>query len=535
MSRCSAAAPLASGHPCRLARTAAVLALLLGSAACVGRSVANPNIVIVSTISGPNNLDPRIGTDEVSQKLGQLIFSNLMDLDERLRVVPGLAERLDRPNPTTYVATLRRGVRFHDGHELTSADVVYTFRCFLDPEFISPRKGAYRILESVDAIDRYTVVFRLKEPFGSFPVNLVMPIVPEGAGPSFRHELVGTGPYRFVRYAVDDRVELAAFEDYFGGRPSNDGILVKIVPDDIMRGLELRTGALDLVVNDLSPDIVHQLRGEERLQTVEAPGVDYQYIGLNMRDAVLRDVRVRQALAHAVDRHAIVDYLRRGLATPAVSMLPPLSWAFTPDVVEFAHDPARARALLDAAGHPDPDGDGPLPRFRLTLKAASSEYSRLQAVVIQQQLQQVGVDVDVRTYEFATLYADVLSGNFQMVVLQWVGGAVADPDILYRIFHSSQKPPIGFNRGGFSDPRVDALLDRALTSIDDAERRELFAEVQRLLSREVPYISLWHRTNVAVAQRSLSGIHLSPIGDFLFLKDVARVGDAGRPRPPAAH
>ena len=507
------------------ARAAAALVLLAGPG-CVHRPVDNLNIIVLDVFTGPNNLDPRIGIDEISQKIGQLVFSNLMDLDERLRVVPGLAERLEHPDPTTYVATLRRGVRFHDGRELTSADVAYTFRCFLDPEFVSPRSGAYRLLDSVDAVDRYTVVFRLKQPFGSFPINLVMPIVPEGADDHFNQSLIGTGPYRFVRYLVDDRVELAAFSDYFGGAPRNEGLIVKIVPDEVMRALELRTGAADIVINDLQPDVVHQLRDEERLQTIEAPGVDYQYVGLNLRDPVLRDVRVRRAIAHAIDQRAIVDHLRRGLAEPARGLLPVLSWAHTPDIPAFEHNPARARELLDAAGYPDPDGDGPAPRLRLTLKVSSLEFNRLQSAVIQQDLREVGVAVDVRTYEFATLHADVLTGNFQMYTLGWVGGAVADPDILYRVFHSSQTPPAGFNRGYFSDARVDALLDQAAPLTDEARRFELFAEVQRLVAQEVPYVSLWHRTNVAVAQRSLTGLHLTPIADFLFLKDVARVRPA---------
>jgi peptide/nickel transport system substrate-binding protein len=419
-------------------------------------------------------------------------------------------------------------VRFHDGHELTSADVLYTFRSLLDSTFVSPRKGAYRAVKSVDAPDRYTVVFTLKEPFGSFPVNLVMPIVPDGAPPAFAMHPIGTGPYKFVDYAVDDHLDLEAFDGYFGGRPRNRGVVLKIVPDDIMRGLELRKGTVDMVVNDLAPDVVYQLGHDPRLAVTESPGTDYQYVGLNLRDPLLTDLRVRQALAHAIDRSALVDYLRRGLAAPAVGLLPPVSWAYEPNVPDFAYDPARARELLDEAGHPDPDGDGPLPRFRLSLKVSNAEFNRLQSAVIQQNLRAIGVALDVRTYEFATLYADVLKGNFQMFTLQWVGGAVADPDILRRVFHSSQVPPIGFNRGHYVNPRVDALLDRAAVSADDRERLALYDEVQKIIAGDVPYISLWHKTNVAVASRSLSGIRLLPTADLTFLKDVARTarGDA---------
>jgi peptide/nickel transport system substrate-binding protein len=516
-------APLAERRrrSCSSLQPRVLAALLLCSAACIHRPTPNPNIIVVGITSGPNNLDPRIGTDDVSAKISQLVFNNLMTLDERLRVVPDLAESLDNPDATTYVATLRRGVRFHDGHELTADDVVYTFTSLLDPALVSPRKGAYRMLKSVEARDRYTVVFLLKNPFGSFPVNLVLPIVPKGAGTSFREHPIGTGPYRFVRYDVDDRVELAPFDQYFGGRPRNDGLILKIVPDDIMRGLELRKGTIDFVLNDIAPDIMYQLARDPALQLVESPGVDYQYIGINLRDPMLQDVRVRRAIGYAIDRQAIVTHLRRGLAAPAAGLLPPVSWAYEPDVFTFTYDPAKARALLDEAGYKDPDGDGPRARFQLTLKVSNVEFNRLQSAVIQQNLRAVGIALDVRTYEFATLYADVLKGNFQLFTLQWVGGAVADPDILRRVFHSTQVPPAGFNRGFFRNARVDALLDEAAVTSDEGRRRELYAAVQRVVAEEVPYISLWYKRNAAVAQRTLTGIHVPPIADFTFLKDVA--------------
>jgi peptide/nickel transport system substrate-binding protein len=502
-------------------------ALLLACAACRDRPEPNPNILVVAMPTGPNNLDPRMGLDDTSQKIGDLIFDSLAELDDRMQVTPKLAERIDHPTPTTYVVTLRRGVRFHDGHELTSADVAYTFRSFLDPEFVSPRKGGYRELQSVEPTGPYTVVFTLHHPFMSFPVNLVMPIVPAGAGATLASRPIGTGPYRFVRYAVDDRVELEPFEGYFGGRPRNDGLILKIVPDDIMRGLELRKGTTDLVVNDLTPDIAYQLEKKHQLRMTAAPGVDYQYLGLNLLDPVLKDVRVRQALAHAIDTPAIVEYLRRGLARPATGLLPQQSWAVAPDLRAYAYNPDRARALLDEAGYPDPDGDGPEPRFRLGLKISNAvEFNRLQASVIQENFRAIGVDLDVRTYEFATLFSDVLEGNFQMYTLQWTAGSLADPDILRRVFHSNQAPPIGFNRGHYSNPEVDALLDEAAASTDETRRLELFRQVQHLLIRDLPYISLWNKTNFVIAQPSLDGVRASTLGDFTFLKDVARI-----PRP----
>ena len=507
-----------------MTRCRAVLAAvcMLAASACQN-TPRDPNVLVVAVQSAPNNLDPRVGTDSVSQNIHQVIFNGLVKIDEHLKIVPDLAERFDNPEPTVYVATLRKGVHFHDGHELTSADVVYTFRSLLDPAFANPYRGALRMIASVDATDRYTVVFTLKQPFGSFPINLVIPqIVPDGAGLAFNTRPVGTGPYRFVKSVADDRVELAPFAGYFEGRPRNGGLIFKVVPDSIMTGLELRRGTADVVVNVPDPDIVYQLERDPHLRTERSPGVDFQYVGTNLRDPILKDVRVRRALSYAIDRHAIVEYLRRGLAVPTAGMMPRASWAFEPSLQAYDYDPAKARALLDEAGYPDPDGDGPAMRMRLTLKIQNLEFPRLQATVIQQNLRAIGVDVDLRSYEFATLYADVLSGNFQLYTLQWVGGALVDPDILRRVFHSAQAPPVGFNRGHFSDPHVDTLLDAASRATGEDERRRLFGEAQRAIADQAPYICLWTKINNVVAQNTLDGIHVSPIADYTFLKDVTR-------------
>src|SRR5258705_12632654 len=176
-----------------------------------------------------------------------------------------------------------------------------------------------------------------------------------------------------------------------------------------------------------------------------------------MLDPILKDKRVRHAIAYAIDRHAIVECLRRGLARPATGLIPSQAWAYDPDIFEFTYDPNRARQLLDEAGFKDPDGDGPLPRLHLSLKTSNAAEYRLQATVIQQQLRDVGIDLDVRSYEFATMHAAALKGNFQMFSLQCVGGAMVDPDILRRVFHSTPTPPAGFNRGHYNNPEVNRL------------------------------------------------------------------------------
>jgi peptide/nickel transport system substrate-binding protein len=492
--------------------------LTAGTMACT-ESRPPGNVVILGTTNSATNLDPRVGTDEASQKIHQLIFNTLVHIDRQLRVVPELAESIEHPDPLTYVARLRHGVLFHNGRELTADDVVYTFRSFLDPAF-KGRSGAYRVLAAVTALDPYSVEFTLKTPLNSFPVNLVMGIVQAGSGSANARAPIGTGPYRLKEFVPDDHVSLSAFDQYYDGRPRNDGILLKVIPDDTMRGLELRKGSVDLIVNDLSPDIVWQLQREGRVRVETAPGTDYAYIGLNLSDPILSHVEVRKAIGYAIDRDAIVKYLRRGFATTAVGIVPPMSWAFERNVFDFRHDPAEAERLLDAAGFRDPDGPGPLPRFRLSLKTSTTEVYRIQAAAIQHDLARVGIAIDVRSSEFQTLSADVLRGNFQMYTLQFVG--VTDPDILRLVYHSQQVPPTGLNRVRYRNADVDRFIEGAAAATDEDQRRVLYAQAQQRIAEDVPYIALWYKTNVAIFQPDIHGVTLSPIADFTFLRGVYR-------------
>jgi peptide/nickel transport system substrate-binding protein len=496
-----------------------LVATLSLAAGCAYEDTQRHGAIIVAMTNSAAVLDPRIGTDEVSQKAHQLLFNSLVRVGADLRVVPELAESLENPDPLTYIARLRRGVLFHNGRELTADDVVYTFRSFLDPTF-GGRSGAYRLMAAVNPLDNYTVEFKLKEPFGAFGINLVMGIVQAGSGTANVRQPVGTGPYKLAQFIPDDRLVLAPFEEYWEGPPRNAGVILKVVPDDTMRGLELRKGAVDLVVNDIAPDVVWQLREEGRLQVVTAPGTDYAYIGVNLTHPILSKLEVRQAIAMAVDRDAIVTHLRRGLATPAVGIVPPMSWAFERDVSDVAHDPAGAARLLDAAGYGDPDGGGPQTRFALTLRTSTTEVYRLQAAAIQHDLGRVGVRVDVRSTESLTLFTDIARGNFQLYTAVFVG--VTDPDMLRRVFHSAQKPPAGLNRVFYSNGEVDRLIDAAARVPDERERRALYGRAQQITSRDLAYVPLWYRQNVAVSQPDIRGIALSPTAEFSFLRHVFR-------------
>lgn len=479
--------------------------------------------------SSPTNLDPRVGRDAQSERIYQLIFDALLTRGKDLSVEPGLAQRWENPDPLTYVFHLHPGVHFHDGRPLTSRDVKWTFDSLLQGKIPTSKADTYRFVDHIDAPDPLTVVFHMKEPFGALLWNLsegAVGIVPFGSGAEVSQHPIGTGPFRFVSAELDKQVILERNPDYWGAVPHIARIRFMVVPDENTIALELRKGSADAAMNAVNPDIVLTLENDPRLAVLRAPGSVIAYLTFNMRDPILRDVGVRQAIAYAIDRQPIIDYLLRGFARPAASVLPTQSWAYDGNVPHYEHDPAKARALLDAAGYPAHNGV----RFHLTMKTSSQEGTRLLVAVLQQQLRDVGIVLDIRTFEFATFYADVTRGLFQLYSMRWIGGN-EDPDIFEYVFHSSKTPPKGGNRGFYKSARVDALIDQARREVDPHIRKELYDEVQQILAEEVPALNLWYLDNVLICNRRIQNVSVNISGDFNFLKtaDISPV-----PQPPLA-
>jgi peptide/nickel transport system substrate-binding protein len=267
-----------------------------------------------------------------------------------------------------------------------------------------------------------------------------------------------------------------------------------------------------VAVNSLPMDSLAVLATRPNLIVEDAPGTQIQYLGFNLRDSLLNDARVRQAIACAIDRKLIIQTLLRDHAQPAESLLPASHWAFTGDVARYDYDPARAARLLNEASHaPGPDGV----RFHLTMKTSNVEESRLLVAVLQQQLARVGIALDLRSYEYATFYSDVTRGAFQMYSLKWIGGN-EQPDI-FSVYATENFSPQGLNRSHYSNPRLDALLDDARQSADAARRRADYVEAQQILARDLPAINLWYRDTVVVHSRRLTRVLPTPSGSYAFL------------------
>lgn len=491
-----------------------ILALLVPLVSC--SSKPDPNTLVMVIESSPTNLDPRVGLDAYSERIDELLFDDLCTRDEHFIVQPGLAERWDIPDPLTYVFHLHRGVKFHDGRPLSSRDVKWSFDSLLQGKIRSTKAAVYRPVDHVDAPDDFTVVFHLKEPFATLLWNLsdgAMGIVPYGSGEEISRHPIGSGPFRFVGAEPDKEVVIERNSAYWGEKARLKRVRFAVVPDATTRALELRKGSADIASTSLGADTVLTLEHEPTLEVLHAPGTVLNYLSFNTRDPILKDVRVRQALAYAIDRTPIIHYPLRDFARPADSLLPPESWAHNGDVPHYDYSPERARQLLDQAGYPTVNGV----RFHLTMKTSTEETPRLIAAVLQQQLREIGVVLDIRTFEFATFLSDVMRGAYQLHTLRWVGGN-EDPDIFEYVFHSAKFTPNGANRTYYANPRVDALIDQARGELDQNVRKEIYAEVQRILAQDVPSINLWFLDNVVVHTKRVRNLNLDPSGSYNFLK-----------------
>ena len=501
----------------RIVRPIAALIAALAAGGC-GRPPDPATTLTLAIDGGPASLDPRLGSDEASKRVNDLLFNGLFRLDDEARPVPDLAAAHDRPDPLTLVVRLQDGVRFHDGSPLTADDVVATYRSILADEVPSFRKADLAAIAGLEARDARTIVFTLRETFAPILTNLNIPILKAGAGPDAGRNPIGTGPFRLVRYRKDEDLLLERFPDHFRGSAGVAHLRLRIVPSETGRLLEILKGSTDLIVNDLAPDHLARLRRTPGFRVLARPGRNYVYMAFNCRDPIVSDPRIRRAVALALDRRAIVDHLLHGAATLATGMLPPHHWAYAADVPRHDYDAAAARRLLDQAGRPDPDGDGPRVRFRLAYKTSTSELAQQQAAVIQEHLARVGIGVDIRALEWPTFYEDLKAGRFQVVVSMWT--EITDPDVLRLRFHSGFVPPAGFNRGGYADPEVDGWIDRGARSLEDAVRASLYGRVQRRLAEDLPYVPLWHRDVVAVARDRVEGFRLTPGADFHVLREV---------------
>jgi len=506
----------ASGLSCRTTlAVVGLVALVLLCTSCRRTEPLPSDAVVVVVEAAPRSIDPRFATSDYDAKLSRLVFAALVQTDTADgEPTLDLAASVVPESPTRYVVTVRDDARFHDGAPVTSADVVYTYGSLADVG--SPYAGNLDGV-TVAALDDRTVAFTLDEPFAPFLLELDLGIVPQHllaeTGTFGDRDPVGAGPWRFVRTDADGTTLLEAFDEGHAPPTHLRHVAFRVVPDDTTRLLALLAGSVDLAQNATPQTLLPVVARDPELVIETSPSFKYSYIVFNLDVPPLDDIHVRRAIALGIDREEIIAHRLGGAATLSTGLLPPHHWAWSA-ARSWPYDPAAAIAELDAGGYA-PDAEGC--RVRIEYKTSANRFYRGIAALIAAQLGEIGVCIDLQSWEWGTFFGDVKSGNFEMASLQWT--SVVDPDLFAWIFHSENIPTAentsaGGNRGRYRNDRVDALLDEGARTLDRDARRAIYAEVQQILADELPYVSLWHEDNVVVRRATLEGYTPVPTARF---------------------
>ena len=451
-----------------------ILLLALPTTGC--RRGGVPGTLVIAIEVAPRGFDPRFSTTfQTSARIMQLIFDTLVVKNEKFEFVPSLAERFDESEDhKTFTFYLRRGVMFHNGEQLTSADVKYTFDSLLSPALKSPIRGAVDKISSIDTPDPLTVVFHAREPFYSFIGNLpAIGIIPDGAGTETINSPVGSGPYRFVSYNEGDAIYLEANAAYWGGAPNIPRVRIKVVTDNSTRQAELMSGDVDLAYNaQFDPETIRALGQRRDMQVVLGDGASIGYLGVNVSPtSLLSNQKLRQAVAYAIDRDIIIHRLLRDQARKANAIMPPEHWAYDAALTVYDHDPERAKQLLDEAGFADPDGDGPRTRLTLSMLTTTTQLSRNIASIMQDQLRGVGILLELQSLEPATLFDKLGKAQFDLYYLIGIGFNQLT-DVFQFVYHSR-----------YQDPQFNDAIAKLRAATDPTQMRPLFEQIASALAR----------------------------------------------------
>lgn len=460
-------------------------------------NLVGAQVLVTALPLSPTSLDPQRAIEGYSFMVTNQIYDTLVRLGEGGTIEPALAVAWDRPEPTVLRLELRQGVRFHDGRPLDAAAVVASLRRLMDPT--TGARGAF-LLEAVDhmrVVDAHTLDLVTDPPHVPLLSNLTFPataIVPPDTGAELGRAPIGTGPFRFAGWREGVEVELVAHDTHWGGAPALAGVTFRVIADVSAQEIAFRGGDLDLI-HDLTPDAVERLTDLPGVAVVRYPSERTSYLEFNTRHPDLSDVRVRRALAHAVDTDLIVDALFGGLALPPTGPLAPLVRYALTDPDPYPYDPERARALLREAR---------VEGLSLTLDLTNDGgMEELVAQYVQSALAEIGVEVELRRSDFPTMWELLASDDAQLSIGFW-GSDTLDPDfMLGAALHGREIG--GNNTSRYANPSFDALLERGATTADAAERAAIYAEAQRLVLFDLPMLPLYHHVGTYAKRSSLEG------------------------------
>lgn len=476
------------------------------------------------SLQEPNTLNPLLSDLLATAEVGRMVFSGLVITGEKGEWLPDLAVAVPTsanggvsPDGLKVTYHLRQGVTWHDGIPFTAEDVKFTWQLIMNRKVNVVSREGYDRISAVDTPDPYTVVITFKEYYAPY-LTLFSTILPkhklDNSGDvnkaAFNRAPIGTGPFKFKNWQVAEAIVLEANPNYYRGKPVLDGIVYKIIPDASLLLTQLKSGELDIVGN-IAFSFLEQIKAIDGIRTVISPTMVWEHMDFNLDNTLFQDVRVRKAIASAIDRQAIVGNVLKGAASPAYGDQSPLSWAYNPMQQPPARDLNAARELLTQAGWvPGPDGimmkDNKKLAFSLTVPTGNKQREQT-AQKIAEQLKEAGIAVEVRPVEATQFFSEILkSRRFETAIYAWVAGV--DPDNK-NLWHSRKIPSPanafdGQNYPGWRNPEVDKLADLGAKTVDVAARKDIYFRIQDLIREDCPVVPLYFRGNIDAVKISVA-------------------------------
>jgi len=482
--------------------------------------------IIMAVIGEPSNLIPPLASDSASHEVADLLYVSPLRYDKDIKLECFAAERYEVLEDGKLLKFwLRPGIRWTDGVELTAEDVEFTYKLMIDPKTPTAYAEDYKAITSFTVTGKYSFEVRYDQPFARALVTWAGSILPRHllAGQDlmntkYSREPVGAGPYKLESWEPGRKLVLTVNKDYFEGRPYIDQVVYRIIPDAATMFLELKAGGIDMM--GLTPQqYLYQTNGptwDADWRKFKYLSFAYTYLGYNLKSPFFSDVRVRRALAHAVNKEDVVKGALLGLGMPTIGPYKPGTWMYDENIKDYAYDPALAKKLLAEAGWEDRNGDGVLEDasgrpFAFTILTNQGNDQRIKsATIIQSQLAAIGIKVEIRTVEWASFIKEFVDkGNFDALILGWT--ITQDPDA-FDVWHSSRAVPGGLNFVGFKNAEADALLEQGRHTVDQAQRKKIYDAFQEILHRQQPYLFLYAPYSLPILSSRFQDVAAAPAG-----------------------
>ena len=475
--------------------------------------------LIVALGAEPRSLDPRQGTDANSMRISNLLFQSMVQLNSNQELVPSAATSWKYDNKI-YTFLINKHIHFSNGRQLTAKDILFSFQEYRSKK--NPFSGAFQIIESVTVDNKsnkkqFLVKVQLKAPSAKFlqadlPVLKILPKQETLAtGTDFYKNPIGTGPF-YLKNHTSSKIVLAARRD-IPNPPHIDYVTFKIIRDNFTLFQKTLNGEIDIVQSELPLDKIHWFKNSKQFQVFQAPGSSISYLLINFKHPCLQKKQLRQVLAWSINRSEIIQYKLHNMARSASSLLTSENFFFNTKIKNISFKQPYARQVLHQLSHCKDQ--------ILSLKSSRSKLATNMVQVIARGWNQMGLKVQINSYEWGRFYKDLEMGQFQTAFLQWTG--IIDPDIYRVAFHSKEHSPQGRNRGFYMNQSVDSLLDQGLLEMDRQKRKIIYDQVQQIIAEDLAFIPLWHNDQIAVVKTNIKHYYLSSLGDLNYLTVVKKI------------